>query len=55
MVRPNGLVGSPDGKTLYIADWGATNVFRYTINAERHPDEQNAVRPSEVRRHDARR
>ncbi len=32
MVRPNGLVGSPDGKTLYIADWGATNVFRYTIN-----------------------
>jgi len=33
MVRPNGLVGTPDGKTLYIADWGATNVFRYDINA----------------------
>ena len=32
MVRPNGLVGTPDGKTLYVADWGATNVFRYTIN-----------------------
>ena len=33
-VRPNGLVGSPDGKTLYLADWGATNVFRYGINAD---------------------
>ena len=32
MVRPNGLVGTPDGKTLYLADWGATNVFRYAIN-----------------------
>ena len=32
MVRPNGLVGTADGKTLYLADWGATNVFRYTIN-----------------------
>ena len=34
MVRPNGLVGTPDGKTLYLADWGATNVFRYSINAD---------------------
>ena len=33
MVRPNGLVGTPDGKTLYLADWGATNVFRYSINS----------------------
>ena len=33
LVRPNGLVGTPDGLTLYLADWGATNVFRYTINA----------------------
>ena len=32
MVRPNGLVGTADGKTLYIADWGAANVFRYTIS-----------------------
>ena len=32
LVRPNGLVGTPDGRTLYLADWGATNVFRYTIN-----------------------
>ena len=33
MVRPNGLVGTSDGKTLYLADWGAGNVFRYSINA----------------------
>jgi len=33
LVRPNGLVGTSDGKTLYIADWGATNVFRYTISS----------------------
>lgn len=33
-VRPNGLVGTPNGGTLYLADWGATNVFRYSINAD---------------------
>lgn len=32
MVRPNGLVGTADGKTLYVADWGAANVFRYTTS-----------------------
>jgi sugar lactone lactonase YvrE/formylglycine-generating enzyme required for sulfatase activity len=34
MVRPNGLVGTPDGKTLYLADWGSGNVFRYSINTD---------------------
>ena len=34
VVRPNGLAGSPDGKWLYLADWGATNVFRYAINGD---------------------
>jgi gluconolactonase len=33
LVRPNGLVGTPDGRTLYIADWGASKVFRYNVNA----------------------
>ncbi|MRR52778.1 MAG: SMP-30/gluconolactonase/LRE family protein, partial [Rhodocyclaceae bacterium] len=33
-VRPNGLVGTPDGQTLYLADWGATNVLRYSINRD---------------------
>ncbi|MCE5325889.1 MAG: SMP-30/gluconolactonase/LRE family protein [Planctomycetaceae bacterium] len=34
MVRPNGLCGTPDGKTLYVADHGAGKTWRYTINAD---------------------
>ena len=29
--RPNGLIGTPDGKILYVADYGAGHVNRYTI------------------------
>ena len=29
--RPNGLVGTPDGSTLYIADHGDKKTYRYTI------------------------
>ncbi|MBC7567123.1 MAG: SMP-30/gluconolactonase/LRE family protein [Pedobacter sp.] len=32
--QPNGIVGSPDGKYLYIADAGAGKIFRYTIGKE---------------------
>jgi len=32
MVRPNGLIGTPDGKTLYVADHGGGKTFSYTIN-----------------------
>ena len=32
LVRPNGLVGSLDGKTLYATDRGAGKTFRYTIH-----------------------
>ncbi|ALL06736.1 gluconolactonase [Pedobacter sp. PACM 27299] len=31
MVRPNGIVGTPDGKYLYIADIGANKTYRYSI------------------------
>ena len=34
MVKPNGLVGTPDGATLYIADWGAGVVYRYAVGGE---------------------
>jgi gluconolactonase len=34
MKRPNGIVGTPDGKTLYIADAGAGKTYRYTINKD---------------------
>ena len=31
LVRPNGLILSPDGATLYIADHGARNIWKYSI------------------------
>ncbi len=33
LVRPNGLVGTADGKTLYVADHGAGQTYAYTITA----------------------
>lgn len=32
MVRPNGLAGTPDGKTLYVADAGAGRTYRYAVS-----------------------
>jgi len=34
MVRPNGLVGTPDGKKLFVADHGAGKTFVYRINKD---------------------
>ena len=34
MIRPNGIVGTPDGKTLYVTDQGAGQTFVYMINAD---------------------
>jgi gluconolactonase len=34
MVRPNGLIGTPDGKLLYVADHGGKKTFAYTINMD---------------------
>ncbi len=31
LVKPNGLVGTPDGKYLYIADIGGNNTYKYKI------------------------
>ena len=31
--KPNGIVGTPDGKTLYIADMGVWKTYKYTIGA----------------------
>jgi gluconolactonase len=33
LTQPNGIVGTPDGKTLYVADIGAKKVFSYEIHA----------------------
>jgi gluconolactonase len=34
LVQPNGIVGSPDGKTLYVADIGAKKTWRYAIQPD---------------------
>ena len=34
MTRPNGLIGTPDGKKLYVADWGAGTVYSYDIQSD---------------------
>lgn len=31
VAKPNGIVGTPDGKYLYVADIGAGKTYRYTI------------------------
>lgn len=33
-VRPNGIVGSKDGKTLYVADINAKKTYSFTINPD---------------------
>jgi len=34
MVRPNGVIGTPDGKTLYVADHGGRKTFAYKIEQD---------------------
>jgi gluconolactonase len=34
LVKPNGLIGTPDGSTLYVADLGDNKTYRYDINAD---------------------
>ncbi len=34
MVRPNGVIGTADGKRLYVADHGGGKTFEYSINKD---------------------
>jgi gluconolactonase len=34
MVRPNGIIGTPDGKLLYVTDHGGGKTFVYAINKD---------------------
>ncbi len=34
LVRPNGVLGTPDGTTLYIADHGGGNTYAYDIKSD---------------------
>ena len=33
-IQPNGIIGTPDGKNLYIADIGAKKTYKYTITPD---------------------
>ncbi|HWK99191.1 MAG TPA: SMP-30/gluconolactonase/LRE family protein [Parapedobacter sp.] len=32
--RPNGIIGTPDGKFLYVADIGDSKIYRYTLGKD---------------------
>lgn len=34
LVQPNGIIGTADGKTLYVADYGGKKTFVYSINED---------------------
>jgi gluconolactonase len=34
LVQPNGIVGTPDGKTLFVADIGGKKTWKYKINKD---------------------
>ncbi|MEO6730940.1 MAG: SMP-30/gluconolactonase/LRE family protein [Ferruginibacter sp.] len=34
LMQPNGIVGTPDGKTLYVADIRANKTYKYQINED---------------------
>jgi len=34
LTQPNGIIGSPDGRSLYVADIGAKKTWRYDIQAD---------------------
>ncbi|MFD2573736.1 SMP-30/gluconolactonase/LRE family protein [Spirosoma soli] len=34
LIQPNGIVGSPDGKFLYVADIRANKTYKYQINSD---------------------
>jgi gluconolactonase len=34
MIRPNGIIGTPDGKHLYVADPGANQTYLYSIKPD---------------------
>ena len=36
LVKPNGIIGTPDGKTLYIADIGDGKTYSYSIEDNAH-------------------
>ena len=44
--QPNGIVGTPDGKQLYVADQGSRTIWRYNINADGTLSSKTSFAPS---------
>jgi gluconolactonase len=40
LVQPNGIIGTPDGKILYVADIGANKTWSYSINEDGSLDDK---------------
>ncbi|MCE5252510.1 SMP-30/gluconolactonase/LRE family protein [bacterium] len=34
MVKPNGIIGTPDGKLVYVSDWNEKKTYVYTVNKD---------------------
>lgn len=45
LVQPNGIVGTPDGTHLYVADIGDNKTFRYSIQPDGSLGERNLFYP----------
>jgi len=45
MVRPNGVIGTPDGKTLYVTDNGGKKTFSYKIGKDGTLSEKRLFAP----------
>lgn len=43
VVKPNGIIGSPDGKYLYVADIGDNKTYRFTIEGEGKVGERKLI------------
>ena len=43
IIKPNGIVGTPDGKYLYVADMNANKTYRYQINADASLNDRQLV------------
>tara|TARA_R110002049_G_scaffold4601_6_gene32836 strand:+ start:4693 stop:5574 length:882 start_codon:yes stop_codon:yes gene_type:complete len=45
LVKPNGIVGTSDGKTLYVADHGDSKTYAYPISSPGHLGKRSLVTP----------
>ncbi len=43
VVKPNGIIGTPDGKTLYVADIGDGKTYSYTISSDGNLSNQTLI------------